>query len=478
MSSPSTRGAIRWSRAGTLLLTALAGTIAGCEPSQSNETMTRARATNSELPAFFLGGIQVHEASLGGWFDALEAQGMNTIQVTDYARQGDWDTDDLSWEEKPSWVLDEIRGAQERGLAVAFVSRVHLAETAPRNEFLWHGMIMPKTEEQLASWFEKYGRYVVEWAEIAEREGVDVFMIGSELNALATTVPATQPPGLEEYFLDAEKQEGRRSEVLAQEELIAEQHLEVSEREGYASVDAYIDARIEREREWAATVTGGDASSLEAINRKRAVLDGHWRELIARVRAVYSGKIGYAANFDQYPEVGFWSELDVMGINAYFSLRDRVLPDESEAQLYPLLLDGWRGVLKDIADFRQRQQLADKPVIFTEMGYTYRAKSTLRPYAHEGFTLVHDPDNASEERQEYVVVWAEEPVRLEERAWAVRALWQAHSALEQPLLDGILYWKLSSHDYHRDDEAFMVHIGEGTDDPVLPELRRFLTPSG
>lgn len=56
----------------------------------------------------------------------------------------------------------------------------------------------------------------------------------------------------------------------------------------------------------------------------------------------------------------------------------------------------------------------------------------------------------------------------------MRALWQAHGKLEQPFLKGILYWKLSSHDYHLDDESFMVHVGEGTEDPILPELRRFL----
>ncbi len=433
---------------------------------------------SGESPTFFLGGIQVHEASHEGWFDALKAQSMNTVQVTDYAKQGDWDTDHMWWDEEAPWVLEEIRGAKQRGLAVAFVCRVALDHSHARNEFLWHGMIRPKTDEQLASWFEQYTRFVVKWAETAEREGVDVFMIGSELNVLATTLPATEPPGLEEYFLNAEKQAARRAQVLAQETLIAQRHLETPEREGFASVDDYIDARIATEKAWAETVTGGNVESLTTINRKRALLGDHWSALIAKVRAVYSGKIGYAANFDQYHEVGFWSELDVMGINAYFSLRDRVLPDETEDLLYPMLVDGWSKVLGDVAEFREMQQLTDKPVIFTEMGYTYRAKSTLRPWAHEGFSLVHNPrtspDGTPGEPEEYVVVWGEEPIRLEERAWAVRALWQAHGELEQPFLAGILYWKLSSHDYHVDEEAFMVHIGEGTEDPVLPELRRFL----
>lgn len=441
----------------------------------------RGPVERSEPPDFFLGGIQVNEADHQDWFDALESQSMNTVQITDYAKQGDWDTDHIWWDEEAPWVIEEIRGAKDRGLAMAFVCRVALDHAFERNVFLWHGMIRPKTDELLDSWFEQYGRFVVRWAEIAEREGIDVFMIGSEMNALATTLPADEPPGLEEYFLNEEKQEARREQVLAEEHLIAEKHLELPERAGFDSVESYIDARIATERAWAKTATGGDVESLDVINRHRARLKDHWEALIAKVRRVYSGKIGYAANFDQYHKVGFWPSLDLMGINAYFELRDRVLPDESEEQLYPLLVDGWRGVLGGIAEFRAEQGLESKPVIFTEMGFTYRAKSTVRPWADEGFSLIHNPttnpDGTPGEREEYVIIWRDQPIRFEERAWAVRALWQAHSELE-PFLRGILYWKLSSHDYHYDDEAFMVHVGEGTEDPVLPELRRFLTTSG
>ncbi len=357
----------------TLFLVSLVSVHFGCADSNpSSEAMTTSETSGSTTPIprgtppdFFLGGIQVNEASHEGWFDALQAQSMNTVQVTDYAKQGDWDTDHMWWADEAPWVLKEIRGAKQRGLAVTFVCRVALDHAYERNEFLWHGMIMPKTEEQLASWFEQYTRFVVKWAKVAEHEGVDVFMIGSEMNALATTLPAVEPPALEEYFLNEKKQAGRRAKVLAQEKIISQRNLELSEREGFETVDAYIDARIATEKAWAETVTGGDVQSLVTINRKRALLKDYWTGLIAEVRAVYSGSIGYAANFDQYHEVGFWSELDVMGINAYFELRDRVLPDETEDLLYPLLVDGWSKVLGGIAEFRDTQQLTEKPVIFT-----------------------------------------------------------------------------------------------------------------
>ncbi len=454
-----------------VLLLAAATAHTGCADPDSSRTVMPDPTIHRSPPSFYLGGIQVNEADHEAWFDALEAQSMNTIQVTEYARQGDWDTDDLDGLEVEPRVLEEIRGAGRRGLSVVYVCRVHLDSETPRNEFLWHGMIMPASDELVASWFAKYGRFVVERAEMAEREGVDVFMIGSELNALATTVPATQPPELEEYFLNPEKQAERRRQLLEQD---SADNRQAAERQGFDSVASYIDARIARERDWATAVTGGDAGDLETINRRRERLKTRWQDLIEDVRRVYSGPVGYAANFDNYYQVGFWPNLDVIGINAYFKLRDKLLADESEQHLYPLLVDGWRSVLAELAKYREAQSPGDKPVIFTEMGYTFRARSTIHPWADEGFSLIPGPSGAGE-----VVVWRDQPERFEERAWAVRALWQAHSELERgPLLKGILYWKLSSHDYHFADESFVVHVGEGSDDPILPELRRFLAPSG
>lgn len=78
-----------------------------------------------------------------------------------------------------------------------------------------------------------------------------------------------------------------------------------------------------------------------------------------------------------------------------------------------LLVEGWQGVLGGIEEFREEQALGRQPVIFTEMGYTQRAKSTLRPWAHAGVSLIYDPttlpDGTPGEPEEYVVVWADQP---------------------------------------------------------------------
>ena len=463
----------------------IALTQVACNPSDSTQTETTTpTAERNPMPDFLLGGIQVNEADHDEWFEALKAQGMNMVQVTEYAKQGEWDTDHMWWDEEAPYVLKEIQGAKKHGLNVILVLRVALDHAFDRNEFLWHGMIMPKDEKLLASWFEQYGRFCRKWAEIAEREGVDVLMIGSEMNALASTLPVKEIPALEEYFLNDEKQQRRREEVMAQKQLIEEKGLFLEDRETFSTVEQYLEARIETEQGWAAQTTADlKTGGVEAINARRAVLQAHWVKLIQDIRQVYTGPLGYAANFDQYHEVGFWPELDFMGINAYFQLRTDVLNGVSEDQradrLYPLLVQGWSGVLDRIADFRDHQNLT-KPLIFTEMGYTFRRQSTLEPWAHTGFSMISNPttlpDGSAGEPEKHVIVWREQPDDFQERALAVRALHEAHSRLEKPFLHGISYWKLSSHDYHKEVESFMVHIGENSDDPILPELRKFMEP--
>jgi hypothetical protein len=430
-------------------------------------------------PDFYLGGIQVNEADHQAWFQALRQESMNTVEITHYARQGDWDSDNLFWDAEAPWVLAEMRGARKAGLEVAFFARVALDHAFPRNAFLWHGMIQPKDEQQLAEWFARYTRFVVGWAEVCQREGVGVFMIGSEMNALASTLPVAAVPPLEAYFLDAEQQAERKRRTLAHRKLLEGREMGLRDQEKLEDAEHYLEKRIATEQGWAAQVSAGaDAGAVEAINRRRALLQEHWLRLIAEVRKVYQGKIGYAANFDQYHLVGFWPQLDFMGINAYFKLRQEMVAPGDTERLEALLREGWRHVFADMVRFRAEQKVASQPVIFTELGYTWRAQSTLEPWSDTGFSLVSTPtrlpDGSPGKPKEELIVWREQPKNLEERAAAVRALYQAHSELEKPILRGILYWKLSSHTYHEEVESFLVHIGGPSKDPILPALRLFL----
>ena len=52
-----------------------------------------------------------------------------------------------------------------------------------------------------------------------------------------------------------------------------------------------------------------------------------WNALIPKVRKIYKGKLTYAANWDEYKRTPFWSQLDFIGIDAYFPLCEHETPN-------------------------------------------------------------------------------------------------------------------------------------------------------
>ena len=57
----------------------------------------------------------------------------------------------------------------------------------------------------------------------------------------------------------------------------------------------------------------------------------------------------------------------------------------------------------------------------------------------------------------------------------MRALRNAHAALPEPFLKGILYWKLSTIPSHKDVEPFVMILGQEPPDPMAAELRAFVS---
>lgn len=96
-----------------------------------------------------------------------------------------------------------------------------------------------------------------------------------------------------------------------------------------------------------------------------------WQSLIAQVRQRYSGSLLYAASWDECTRIGFWHDLDVAGINAFFpltNLRDPSLID---------LLVGWQFWLRRVEIW---QEAIGKPVVFAEIGYTSQDGTNMQPY--------------------------------------------------------------------------------------------------
>jgi len=85
-----------------------------------------------------------------------------------------------------------------------------------------------------------------------------------------------------------------------------------------------------------------------------------WKHLIRKVREVYSGKLTYASNWDNYREVTFWESLDYVGIDAYFPLIETPNPS------LKAISAAWKPYVKELEDFSNE---INKPILFTEYGY-------------------------------------------------------------------------------------------------------------
>ena len=97
-----------------------------------------------------------------------------------------------------------------------------------------------------------------------------------------------------------------------------------------------------------------------------------WKSIIKDIRRRFSGKLTYAANYDEYQNVSFWSSLDYVAVDAYFALSNSADPSVSD------LVSAWnsRGY---ITSLRNEAFATGKPVVFTEIGYRSIPDTSVHP---------------------------------------------------------------------------------------------------
>ncbi|MEM9679853.1 MAG: glycoside hydrolase [Bacteroidota bacterium] len=86
----------------------------------------------------------------------------------------------------------------------------------------------------------------------------------------------------------------------------------------------------------------------------------YWNSLIDKIKAIYKGKLTYAANWDEFKRTPFWDKLDYIGVDAYFPVSDSKTPTFEEC------MEGWK-THKDTIKALAIQ--FEKPILFTEYGY-------------------------------------------------------------------------------------------------------------
>ncbi|WP_229736580.1 glycoside hydrolase family 113 [Bizionia arctica] len=99
-----------------------------------------------------------------------------------------------------------------------------------------------------------------------------------------------------------------------------------------------------------------------------------WKDLIGKIRSVYDGKLTYAANWDEFKSVPFWSQLDYIGVDAYFPISNSQTPTVEEC------LEGW---LEHKVIIEMLSEQYSKPVLFTEFGYRSVDFSGKKPWDYD-----------------------------------------------------------------------------------------------
>lgn len=93
--------------------------------------------------------------------------------------------------------------------------------------------------------------------------------------------------------------------------------------------------------------------------------------LLRQLRAIYKGPLTYSANWDDVDGTLILPEIDVIGINAFYPLADQ------DGAPFEALLEGGKRVQEKVKALAETWQ---KPVLFTEIGYTTRKDPAIKPW--------------------------------------------------------------------------------------------------
>lgn len=134
----------------------------------------------------------------------------------------------------------------------------------------------------------------------------------------------------------------------------------------FASYRAFIVhyARLAEAEHMEALTLGVELKSASGRDRPR------WASIIADVRAVYHGRLLYAANWDEADHVVFWDLVDAVGVDEYQPLTTKKGASLAE------LRQGWKAVTARLAALAARTH---KPIVITELGYRARADAAMDP---------------------------------------------------------------------------------------------------
>lgn len=165
-----------------------------------------------------------------------------------------------------------------------------------------------------------------------------------------------------------------------------------------------------------------------------------WMRIIKRVRWLYSGQIGYSANWDHYRSIPFWSDLDLMGMTSYYTLSEGKDPTVEE------MTTRWQSIKRGILDW---QKILNKPIVFTEVGWCSQQGAASAPWNYYQSKEV-DLEEQRACYESFLKVWA-----------------------DVPEIAGLLFWKWATNDGGPEDIGYTPK-----NKPAEQELRHFFAERG
>jgi hypothetical protein len=144
----------------------------------------------------------------------------------------------------------------------------------------------------------------------------------------------------------------------------------------WQSYQSFIDhyATIAQQRSASTLFIGSEMTSMEKYSTQ-------WKSLIAEERGRYSGQIGYEENWDVIGQAQFLSDVDLIGVSAYFPLDDGAAPalsdilkDWSDSHASATSGKNWESKLAAVAS------ATGKPILFGEVGYMSSDHAGRQPF--------------------------------------------------------------------------------------------------
>ncbi|MCX5646197.1 MAG: hypothetical protein NTZ17_16175 [Phycisphaerae bacterium] len=134
-----------------------------------------------------------------------------------------------------------------------------------------------------------------------------------------------------------------------------------------------------------------------------------WGTIIQRTRAYYGGPLVYAANHGGEKNVGWWNDLDYIGVSAYYPLTDKNDPTLDE------LKRAWTNRADSIENWLN-SDWAGKKIIFVEAGYQSVDGTNRTPWYTDASSRAMDFQEQAECYEALLSV-------CRQRSWWLGAFW-------------------------------------------------------